>query len=88
MQVLILGMPRTGTQCTSIQHFKTKMTQIALADAISQLGISPIYHMRDVPKKAHSALWISAMSAKFESNTPWTTPEEYNKMLAGYEVFQ
>ncbi|OHE98432.1 hypothetical protein CORC01_06223 [Colletotrichum orchidophilum] len=56
MKVLVLGLPRTGTQ--------------SLADALIILGISPVYHMREVAKNAHQDLWISALN---ENLTPFTT---------------
>ncbi|KAK6081657.1 NAD dependent epimerase [Seiridium cupressi] len=52
MKVIVLGMPRTGTQ--------------SLVDALSQLGISPGYHMREVGKNKHQAAWIEAIEAKYE----------------------
>ncbi|KAJ5618926.1 hypothetical protein N7510_002910 [Penicillium lagena] len=52
LKILVLGMPRTGTQ--------------SLADALAELGQGPIYHMRDVSKNNHQGQWITALEAKFE----------------------
>ncbi|KAK1758273.1 hypothetical protein QBC47DRAFT_374170 [Echria macrotheca] len=71
MKVLVLGLPRTGTQ--------------SLADALIQLGISPIYHMREVGKNQHQALWIEAIDAKFEGiGAPWKR-EDFERILSGFQ---
>ncbi|KAI1414668.1 hypothetical protein F5Y13DRAFT_13479 [Hypoxylon sp. FL1857] len=73
MKVLILGMPRTGTQ--------------SLADALERLGISPVYHMREVGKNNHQALWIEALDAKFEGRgEPFNTREKFDQILGSYEA--
>ena len=52
-----------------------------------QLGVSSVYHMRDVSKNHHQELWTRAMEAKFEDKgSPWTR-EDFEEILAGYEVF-
>ncbi|KAK0632584.1 hypothetical protein B0T14DRAFT_37821 [Immersiella caudata] len=71
MKVLVLGLPRTGTQ--------------SLADGLVQLGISPIYHMREVARNKHQALWIEAIDAKFEDvGVPWTR-EDFERVLENFE---
>ncbi|KAH8902140.1 hypothetical protein BR93DRAFT_887972 [Coniochaeta sp. PMI_546] len=71
MKVLVLGLPRTGTQ--------------SIADALVQLGFGPVYHMREVGKNKHQALWIEAIEAKFEGvGKPWQR-EDFEKILAGFE---
>ncbi|KAK0656856.1 hypothetical protein B0T16DRAFT_452364 [Cercophora newfieldiana] len=71
MKVLVLGLPRTGTQ--------------SLADGLVHLGITPIYHMREVAKNKHQALWIQAMDAKFEgAGAPWNR-DDFERILAGFE---
>lgn len=71
MKILVLGLPRTGTQ--------------SLADALVQLGISPTYHMREVAKNKHQGLWIEALEAKFEGKgTAWQR-EDFERIFAGFE---
>ncbi|KAH7157773.1 P-loop containing nucleoside triphosphate hydrolase protein [Dactylonectria estremocensis] len=70
MQVLVLGLPRTGTQ--------------SLADALDLLGISPVYHMREVGKHGHAELWMAALEAK-QSGIPWTRAQ-FNQMLGGFQA--
>ncbi|KAF7552452.1 hypothetical protein G7Z17_g4295 [Cylindrodendrum hubeiense] len=71
MQVLILGLPRTGTQ--------------SLADALELLGISPVYHMREVGKNGHAGLWMAALDAKAEPGAaPWTR-SQFDQILNGFQ---
>ncbi|XXH04670.1 hypothetical protein Hte_011089 [Hypoxylon texense] len=72
MKVLILGMPRTGTQ--------------SLADALERLGIGPVYHMREVGKNHHQALWIEALDAKFEGRGEPYDREKFDRILGNYEA--
>ena len=58
----------------------------AIADALQQLGISPVYHMREVSKNRHQALWIEALDAKFEGKGAAWKREDFEKILAGFEV--
>ncbi|KAF5610085.1 nad dependent epimerase [Fusarium tjaetaba] len=62
MQVLVLGLPRTGTQ--------------SLADALAILGISPIYHMREVDKNGHADVWTALLYEKFDNDGSPTPPED------------
>ncbi|KAF4923447.1 hypothetical protein CGCVW01_v004631 [Colletotrichum viniferum] len=82
MKVLILGLPRTGTQ--------------SLADALIQLGISPVYHMREVGVNHHQDFWIRAIEdhippfspselKKTITTAPWTR-EQWDTILAPYEA--
>ncbi|KAI1212959.1 uncharacterized protein F4807DRAFT_305828 [Annulohypoxylon truncatum] len=72
MKVLVLGMPRTGTQ--------------SLADALERLGISPVYHMREVGKNKHQAFWIEALDAKFEGRGEPFNREKFDQILRPYEA--
>ncbi|KAI0834954.1 hypothetical protein F5Y06DRAFT_277619 [Hypoxylon sp. FL0890] len=72
MKVLILGMPRTGTQ--------------SLADALERLGIAPVYHMREVGKNHHQTLWIEALDAKFEGRGEPFNREKFDQILGSYEA--
>ncbi|KAI6090408.1 hypothetical protein F4821DRAFT_268004 [Hypoxylon rubiginosum] len=72
MKVLILGMPRTGTQ--------------SLADALERLGIGPVYHMREVGKNRHQALWIEALDAKFEGRGEPFNRKKFDQILGNYEA--
>jgi len=68
VEVLSLGMGRTGTQ--------------SLADALPLLGIAPIYHMRDVRKNSHQDAWDTLLSAK-KAGKPITT-EDFDAILGPY----
>ncbi|KAF6838404.1 hypothetical protein CPLU01_02516 [Colletotrichum plurivorum] len=79
MKVLILGLPRTGTQ--------------SLADALSELGISPVYHMRHVASSSHQTLWLSAISSNLPPFHSPTQPPlhpysltDWEEILSGYEA--
>ncbi|KAH9900612.1 hypothetical protein F4778DRAFT_739678 [Xylariomycetidae sp. FL2044] len=71
MKVLVLGMPRTGTQ--------------SIADALDHLGFGPVYHMREVGKNKHQALWIEALEAKFEGKGEPFGRQRFDEILSGYE---
>ncbi|KAI1106299.1 hypothetical protein F4804DRAFT_330482 [Jackrogersella minutella] len=72
MKVLVLGMPRTGTQ--------------SLADALERLGIAPVYHMREVGKNRDQALWLEALEAKFEGRGEPFDRERFDQILGSYEA--
>lgn len=59
---------------------------IALADALSELGISPIYHMREVGKNGHAQFWIEALEAKYEGKEHALDRNEFDKVLAEYQA--
>ncbi|KAL2883164.1 hypothetical protein SGCOL_001352 [Colletotrichum sp. CLE4] len=74
MKVLVLGLPRTGTQ--------------SLADALAILSISPVYHMREVAKNTHQDLWISAINDNLPTSNPrnpWSTPQ-WHALLSSYSA--
>ncbi|WYZ36182.1 hypothetical protein EsH8_XI_000065 [Colletotrichum jinshuiense] len=56
MKILVLGLPRTGTQ--------------SLADALAHLSIAPVYHMREVSKNFHQEPWISAIADNIPHSSP------------------
>ncbi|KAK8049281.1 hypothetical protein PG994_011011 [Apiospora phragmitis] len=100
MKVIVLGLPRTGTQCRLstplLPHLETTsiitrepVTDIgsplsALAEALIHLGISPVYHVREVGKNQHTPLRTEAIGAMFEVDSPWGR-EEFDKILDEYE---
>jgi sulfotransferase family protein len=54
-----------------------------------KLGISPLYHMREVDKNGHEDLWVEALEAKFENKgTPWTTQNDFDHILKDFEVIR
>ena len=60
---------------------------LALAEALNKLGVSPVYHMREVGKDKHEHLWIEALEAKFEGKgKPWSTKEDFDRILENYQV--
>ncbi|KAB5566704.1 P-loop containing nucleoside triphosphate hydrolase protein [Coniochaeta sp. 2T2.1] len=72
MKVLVVGLPRTGTQ--------------SIANALTHLGIGPVYHMKEVGKNKHAGLWVEAIDAKFEGvGNPWGR-EDLERILAGFEA--
>ncbi|KAF5568814.1 hypothetical protein FPHYL_2621 [Fusarium phyllophilum] len=71
MQILVLGLPRTGTQ--------------SLADALEILGISPIYHMREVGKNNHADLWTALLYEKFSTDGFSQPPGDLLKILSNYK---
>lgn len=58
----------------------------ALADALADLGISPIYHMREVGKNGHAQFWIEALEAKFEGKEYALERQEFDQILAEYQA--
>lgn len=64
----------------------TRCVYLALADALERLGIGPVYHMREVGKNRHQALWIEALDAKFEGRGEPYDRERFDQILGNYEV--
>ncbi|KAI1393444.1 uncharacterized protein F4822DRAFT_423913 [Hypoxylon trugodes] len=58
----------------------------ALADALERLGIAPVYHMREVGKNRHQALWIEALEAKFEGRGEPFDRAKFDQILGSYEA--
>ncbi|KAJ5005968.1 hypothetical protein K4K48_005440 [Colletotrichum sp. SAR 10_66] len=66
-----------------------------LADALIQLGISPVYHMREVGVNNHQDFWIRAIEDHIPpfspseetkiTTIPWTR-EQWDTILAPYEA--
>ncbi|KAK1728285.1 hypothetical protein CaCOL14_010225 [Colletotrichum acutatum] len=74
MKVLVLGLPRTGTQ--------------SLADALAILKIAPVYHMREVAKNIHQDLWIAAITDNLpisNPKNPWSN-SQWDALLSPYEA--
>ncbi|KXH30156.1 hypothetical protein CSIM01_00870 [Colletotrichum simmondsii] len=74
MKVLVLGLPRTGTQ--------------SLADALAILKIAPVYHMREVAKNTHQDLWIAAITDNLPISNPpnpWSK-SQWDALLSPYEA--
>ncbi|KAF5592299.1 uncharacterized protein FSUBG_10192 [Fusarium subglutinans] len=66
----VLGLPRTGTQ--------------SLTDALAILGISPIYHMREVGKNNHADLWTALIHEKFGTDGS-SHPTDLLTILSNYK---
>lgn len=45
-----------------------------------------MYHMREVGKNHHQALWIEALDAKFEGRGEPFNREKFDQILGSYEV--
>lgn len=50
------------------------------------LGISPVYHMREVPKNQDQRKWISALQVKFENAGETVGREQFDEILGSYQV--
>ncbi|ORY19024.1 NAD dependent epimerase/dehydratase [Clohesyomyces aquaticus] len=78
LQVLCLGMSRTGT--------------LSLKHALTQLGYRP-YHMSEAlialrRGERHLELWNEAFKAKFEGQGKPFTREEFDKFLGDFDVLE
>ena len=69
-------------------HPETLLTHdpAALADALEMLGFGAIYHMREVRKNGHTAMWIEALEAKFEGKGKQYGKEEWDTLMGGFGV--
>ncbi|KAK4553059.1 hypothetical protein LTR86_009786 [Recurvomyces mirabilis] len=75
IQILNLGLPRTGTQ--------------SLANALEILGYPKVYHMRTVDDTpGHRAKWVELMDAKFGSSHSQRPiqPKELQDLLKDYDA--
>ncbi|KAH8808688.1 hypothetical protein F5884DRAFT_674934 [Xylogone sp. PMI_703] len=70
MEIIALGMCRTGTQ--------------SLADGLGVLGYGPIYHMREVHKNGHGKYWMKALEAHFERNSEPFGRKEFDEFLGNF----
>jgi len=50
------------------------------------LGFGAIYHMREVRKNGHTAMWIAALEAKFEGKGKEFGKEEWDTLMGGFGV--
>jgi hypothetical protein len=50
------------------------------------MGIGECYHMRDVPKNSHQALWVNLMKRKFEEKKQ-IDRKDFEPLFAGFEVW-
>lgn len=48
--------------------------------------MSNVYHMREVGKNKHQALWIQALEDNLEGTGPAWGRDDFEKILAGFEV--
>ena len=71
-QVLVLGLPRSGTQCKESKDMVISSIiadqTIAIAAALELLSYPKVYHMREVGKNAHEEKWISLLDARHKSS--------------------
>ncbi|KAH8689380.1 P-loop containing nucleoside triphosphate hydrolase protein [Talaromyces proteolyticus] len=72
MEILVLGLCRTGTQ--------------SLADALILLGYRNVYHMREVvtSDRDHRQHWIKAIDAKYEGKGRPYGRVEYDEFLGNF----
>ncbi|KAI9048360.1 hypothetical protein LZ554_008152 [Drepanopeziza brunnea f. sp. 'monogermtubi'] len=71
-QVLILGMPRTGTQ--------------SIGEALRTLGCANVYHMTTVGPNNHHDKWVAALEAKFEGKGPMPGRKEFDELLEDFDA--
>ncbi|TLD08852.1 uncharacterized protein PgNI_07786 [Pyricularia grisea] len=73
-QVLVLGMPRTGTQ--------------SIGQALQILGLGESYHMTTVGPNNHHDAWCTAIEAKFgeEDASEVITQEFFDDLFKGYNA--
>lgn len=71
-QVLVLGMPRTGTQ--------------SIGEALQILGHQNVYHMTTVGPNNHHDKWVAALEAKFEGKGNEFTKKEFDELLGSFDV--
>ena len=81
--------PGRSVSLTSLESLSAHLIfqRVAIADALIKLGISPVYHMREVRKNNYEDLWIQALQAKFENQgEPWTTAADFDSILNNFQV--
>jgi hypothetical protein len=90
MEVLSLGMPRTGTACTNFSYLNPPLltTKTAMQIALQILGI-PTFHSFDLytNTRASCALWATALNAKYsppEKPTILWSRDDWDKVLGHY----
>ncbi|KAI6433987.1 hypothetical protein MCOR21_002573 [Pyricularia oryzae] len=73
-QVLVLGMPRTGTQ--------------SIGQALQMLGLGESYHMTTVGPNNHHDAWCTAIEAKFgeKDASEVITQEFFDDLFKGYDA--
>ncbi|TLD31454.1 hypothetical protein PspLS_02504 [Pyricularia sp. CBS 133598] len=73
-QVLVLGMPRTGTQ--------------SIGQALQILGLGESYHMTTVGPNNHHDAWCAAIEAKFgeKDASEVITQEFFDNLFKGYDA--
>ena len=95
MQVLVLGLCRTGTLCKSLQNSKNfyeaeRWKNIAMKIALEELGFKKVYHFSTVDEnESHPDLWISALKTKYDHGSGETGGPlnvDWNQLLGEYNV--
>ena len=71
--------------CCSVYYLFNNYTVTALADALAILGISPIYHMREVGKNNHADLWTALLYEKFGAYGSSLPPSDLTTILSNYK---
>lgn len=72
-QVLIFGLPRTGTQ--------------SILDALEILGYEKTYHMRNVEKAGNIDDWITLLDQKYNSlSVQKIELQRLKKVIDGFDV--
>lgn len=93
MEVLALGLSRTGTMCRYFFHSSNSQKSFnmfgeALCAALNRLDYN-CYHMSKVQynqHKKHFWIWYEAMEAKFKDKGERYTPEDIDRVLEDYSA--
>ncbi|KAJ5109479.1 hypothetical protein N7456_006154 [Penicillium angulare] len=69
LKILILGLPRTGTQ--------------SLAEALNLIGYNKVYHMKENFIRGDHSFWTKAMDAKYIGEGQAVSREDFDQLFAG-----
>lgn len=58
----------------------------AICEALGALGYQNAYHMTTVGPNGHHDKWVAALKAKFEHEGAEFGKEEFDELLAGFDV--
>ncbi|CZR55777.1 uncharacterized protein PAC_05665 [Phialocephala subalpina] len=74
--------PSPLSQILKLQNINETLT--ALADALALLGITPIYHMREVKKNGHEKYWLPLLEVHFANPPRPISKEDFDEFLGDF----
>jgi hypothetical protein len=92
MRVLVLGMPRTGTDCKTSDSHKPKGAytdlSLALKQALKSLGYNDVYHgySTTLENARDCQIWLDACNAKFKAKGKPFGRDEFDQLLGHCQV--